>query len=185
MFRQLLTIGAMVLLVASCSTTQDSNTPAPVTGQNIDSNDYGASGGERNNYSSRSTLDSQDIEPFSPIPGSEVGARQADRVFFDFDSALLTSQAQQTLDIQADWLRDHPDIDVSIEGHCDERGTREYNLALGERRAMAVKKYLVNAGVNPRRLSTVSYGKERPVVLADGEYGHSQNRRSVTVLERY
>ncbi len=114
-------------------------------------------------------------------PG-ELANTIGDRVFFAYDSAVLTSQAQATLQRQAAWLQQYPYVNVVVEGHCDERGTREYNLALGERRASAARNYLVNLGVAPSRITTVSYGKERPAVLGSNPEAWAQNRRSVTVV---
>ena len=105
-----------------------------------------------------------------------------DRVYFATDSSVLNSEAQAVLRAQAEWLKSYTDLNVLIEGHCDERGTREYNLALGERRANSVKKYLTKLGVSKRRISTVSYGKERPAVVGSGAETWAQNRRSVTVV---
>jgi peptidoglycan-associated lipoprotein len=105
-----------------------------------------------------------------------------DRVFFDFDKSTLTAKAQETLDKQAAWLSRVPSATILIEGHCDERGTREYNLALGERRATAVKDYLISKGVAASRIKTISYGKERPAVLGSNEWAWSQNRRGVTTI---
>ena len=109
----------------------------------------------------------------------EVG----DRVFFDFDQFTLTPQARATLERQAAWLRQYPSARITVEGHCDERGTREYNLALGERRANAVVAFLVQLGVNANRIATVSYGKERPIALGSNETSWGQNRRGVTVVQ--
>jgi len=119
-----------------------------------------------------------------PAPGSveEFVQEVGDRVFFDFDRHDLTPEARQTLDRQAAWLEEYPSTRVQIEGHADERGTRSYNLALGERRATAVRNYLVALGVAPTRIQTISYGKERPAVVGSGEYAWSQNRRGVTVI---
>lgn len=105
----------------------------------------------------------------------------SDRVFFDFDSSVVNSDGQATLQKQAEYLKGHSSINVTVEGHCDERGTREYNLALGERRASAAKNYLVSLGVEAGRIQTISYGKERPAVVGDDESAWSQNRRAVTV----
>jgi peptidoglycan-associated lipoprotein len=91
--------------------------------------------------------------------------------------------SQSTLDRQAAWLQKYPSVRVSIEGHCDERGTREYNLALGERRASATKDYLVARGVDGGRISTISYGKEKPVALGNDKDSWGQNRRGVTVVQ--
>lgn len=125
--------------------------------------------------------------PITPavIPGSLqdfVQSAGADRVFFGYDSYFLDDEARAVLQKQADWLQRNASIRATVEGHSDERGTREYNLALGARRAEAVKNYLVGAGVPAGRIETISYGKERPVALGSFEESWSQNRRSVTVL---
>ena len=104
-----------------------------------------------------------------------------DRVFFATNKSTLTTASRDTLRKQAAWLRKNKDITVTIEGHADERGTREYNLALGERRANAAKDYLMTYGISGSRLSTISYGKERPVNSGSNPLAWSQNRRSVTV----
>ena len=104
-----------------------------------------------------------------------------DRVFFATNKSVLTTAARDTLRKQAAWLRKNKDINVTVEGHADERGTREYNLALGERRANAVKDYLMTYGISGNRLSVISYGKERPVNSGSSPLAWSQNRRSVTV----
>ena len=104
-----------------------------------------------------------------------------DRVFFATNESILTTRSRDTLRKQATWLRKNPDINIVLEGHADERGTREYNLALGERRANAVKDYLMTYGISGNRLSVISYGKERPVNSGSNPLAWSQNRRSVTV----
>ena len=104
-----------------------------------------------------------------------------DRVFFATNKSVLTTASRDTLRTQAAWLRKNKSISVTIEGHADERGTREYNLALGERRANAVKDYLMTYGISGGRLSVISYGKERPVNSGSGPLAWSQNRRSVTI----
>ena len=105
-----------------------------------------------------------------------------DTVFFAFDSSSLSAEAQAALDTQVAWLKNHDDVNVLVQGHCDDRGTREYNLALGERRANAVKQYLVSQGIEESRISTISYGKERPAVLGNNEAAWAQNRRAITVV---
>ena len=105
-----------------------------------------------------------------------------DRVFFDFDKSALSAEGKATLDKQAAWLKKYPQWAITVEGHADERGTREYNLALGEKRANSVKKYLAAAGIADSRLKTISYGKERPAVQGSNEAAWAQNRRGVTVL---
>ncbi|MGV8997095.1 MAG: peptidoglycan-associated lipoprotein Pal [Parvibaculaceae bacterium] len=117
-------------------------------------------------------------------PGSqaELVANVGDRVFFDTDSTSLKDEGKATLQRQAAWLAKYPSNTFTLEGHADERGTREYNLALGGRRAAAVKDFLVSLGVDGSRLSTVSYGKERPVCLESTDECWAQNRRTVSVV---
>lgn len=112
-------------------------------------------------------------------------ANAEDRVFFAYDSSALTDNAEEILDTQVNWLnmRKHQNVNVIVQGYCDERGTRDYNLALGERRANAVKNYLVSQGVAADRISVISYGKERPAVLGNNEAAWAQNRRAVTVVK--
>jgi peptidoglycan-associated lipoprotein len=105
-----------------------------------------------------------------------------DRVLFVVDSSTLTAAGQQTLSGQANWLKTNADYQAIIEGHADEQGTREYNLALGNRRANAVREYLVSQGVGSNRLRVISYGKERPIEVCATESCYSQNRRAVTVI---
>jgi peptidoglycan-associated lipoprotein len=106
-----------------------------------------------------------------------------DRVFFETDSSELTTQSRATLDKQAQWLTNYSQYSqFTIEGHADERGTREYNIALGARRAQAVRDYLVSRGIQAQRMRTISYGKERPVAVCNDISCWSQNRRAVTVL---
>ena len=104
-----------------------------------------------------------------------------DRVFFATNKSVLTTASRDTLRKQAAWLRENKSINVTVEGHCDERGTREYNLALGDRRANAAKDYLMTYGISGNRISVISYGKERPVNSGSSPLAWSQNRRSVTV----
>jgi peptidoglycan-associated lipoprotein len=121
----------------------------------------------------------------SIVPGSQADLAQnvGDRVFFAYDSYDLSPEARATLDRQAQWLNQYGQLSITIEGHADERGTREYNLALGEKRANAVKNYLSTLGVDGGRLSVISYGKERPEVPGDEPGAWAQNRRSVTVVQ--
>ena len=120
-----------------------------------------------------------------PTPGSRadfVAQAGSDTVHFATDSSDIDSEATGILTKQAAWLAKFPNVRVTIEGHCDERGTREYNLALGDRRANAAKNFLVNAGVNAARISVISYGKERPVATGSDEESWAQNRRAVSVV---
>jgi peptidoglycan-associated lipoprotein len=127
-----------------------------------------------------------DAESGPVTPGSvrEFSARVGDTVYFSTDSTMLSPEAQQTLISQSQWLNRYPQYSITLEGHADERGTREYNIALGARRAASVKEFLASRGVDPRRLRTISYGKERPVAVCPNISCWSQNRRSVTVLNQ-
>jgi peptidoglycan-associated lipoprotein len=133
----------------------------------------GCSGSKRGGSSS-------DSESFL---AAEFEKKVGDRVFFDFDSSGLSQDSKSKLQKQSEWLKAHPQVNVTIEGHADERGTREYNLALGERRAESIKKFLLNQGLEAARLDTVSYGKERPAVIGNDESAWSQNRRGVTSIK--
>lgn len=121
----------------------------------------------------------------SAAPGTQADlvANVGDRVFFGYDRYDLTPEARGTLDRQAEWLGKYPSVNITVEGHADERGTREYNLALGERRAASIKSYLITMGVDPRRLNTISYGKEQPAVLGANPAAWAQNRRGVARVE--
>lgn len=120
------------------------------------------------------------VEPGSQ---SDLVVNVGDRVFFGYDRSDLTTDAKETLERQAAWLKQYQNVNVVVEGHADERGTREYNLALGDRRATAVRNYLVALGVSPTRIRTISYGKERPAVVGSNPAAWAQNRRGVTVVE--
>jgi peptidoglycan-associated lipoprotein len=117
-----------------------------------------------------------------PVPGSQedLVANVGDRVFYGFDSAQLSGDARGTLDRQSSWLGRYPQISVQLAGNCDSRGTEEYNLALGQRRANAARDYLVARGVKSSRITTISYGKDRPTGLGDNEEAWAQNRNAIT-----
>ncbi|MCF8710374.1 peptidoglycan-associated lipoprotein Pal [Rhizorhapis sp. SPR117] len=135
-----------------------------------------------------SSSDSGTYAPTGPVKGSQedfLAHVSSDRVFFDTDKFNVDAQDQATLQSQAQWLVANPGVRVTIEGHCDERGTREYNLALGDRRANAAKNYLVTLGIDPSRITTLSYGKERPDAIGSDEGAWAQNRRAVTVTVQY
>src|SRR5215203_2466860 len=118
-------------------------------------------------------------------PGSVADFRQnvGDRVFFDTDMSTIREDGRATLNRQADWLKKYTNYQITVEGHCDERGTREYNLALGERRANAARQYLVAQGIPAARIQTISYGKERPDPVGSDEAAWARNRRAVTELQ--
>jgi len=133
----------------------------------------------------RNAEDAQANAAGAATPGSQQDfvVNVGDRVFFETDSTELTPQSRATLDKQAQWLTNYSQYSqFTIEGHADERGTREYNIALGARRAQAVRDYLVSRGIQPQRMRTISYGKERPVAVCNDISCWSQNRRAVTVL---
>jgi len=161
-----LSLAAVALLLAACETAPDQG--AATTGQ-------GAQG-------AKTAVKSDAVA--KPAKGSQedLVASVGDRVFFDFDKSDLKAEARATIENQAEWLKSNPGVTVTIEGHCDERGTREYNLALGDRRANAVRSYLVALGIDANRISTISYGKERPEVLGSNDWAWSQNRRGVMMV---
>lgn len=148
---------AAVALLAACSSNPDSTAAATGTGASA------ATGG-------------------GPTPGSQedLVANVGDRVFYGFDSAQLSGDARSTLDRQANWLGRYQQVSVQLAGNCDDRGTEEYNLALGQRRANAARDYLVARGVSSARIATISYGKDRPTALGDNEESWAQNRNSIT-----
>lgn len=122
--------------------------------------------------------------PSGPTPGSQadfLASVSSDKIYFGTDKSDIDDESRVTLRNQAEWLLRYPQKRITVEGHCDERGTREYNLALGERRANAAKNYLAALGVDPSRITTISYGKERPAALGSDEAAWAQNRRAVTV----
>lgn len=170
MFKHLISVLVLVALATACSSTdtdsRDANRPA-----NVDISEG----------SGMNTLD-------SPMPDYVEGTQDAlvahvgDRVFYTYDSAELSSNAQRTLQRQSQWMQMNPNLRVTVEGHTDERGTREYNLALGERRAAAAKNYLVSLGISADRIAIISYGKEHPVDPESSEVAWSKNRRAVTVV---
>lgn len=170
---KLITMFAAAALVAACSTAPEQSAGAGGTGGAAGATTGGAASGQA------STPPATQV-----VPGSQqdLVANVGDRVFFDYDQFTLKPEARRTLDRQAEWMGRYPNVRLSIEGHADERGTREYNLALAERRAKSVKDYLVSKGVNASRLASISYGKERPVALGSNELAWSQNRRGVSVV---
>jgi peptidoglycan-associated lipoprotein len=165
---------AAALLLASCSSTSDDMAGAAGAA---------GSGAGAAGDASRSGIASSAL-PGQPVPGSQedLEVSVGDRVFFAYDSAVLSPGATQTLDRQGAWLKQYPDILLTIEGHTDERGTTDYNLALGDRRANAVKNYLVALDISPNRILTISYGEERPAEPGDNESAWANNRRAVSLV---
>jgi peptidoglycan-associated lipoprotein len=142
-----------------------------------------AAGGCANNQNDPSTQLGPDGKgPITPGTQRDFSVNVGDLVYFSSDSTDLTPEAQTTLQKQAQWLRQYPQFTITVEGHADERGTREYNIALGARRATAVRNFLAQNGVQANRVRTISYGKERPVAVCNDISCWSQNRRAQTVL---
>jgi peptidoglycan-associated lipoprotein len=160
MFKKILCLMAALVLVSACDTT---------------GSDEGANAANGANGANKAAV-------ARPGTQEDLVVNVGDRVFFAFDKSDVSAEARATLDRQAAWLKKYPTVKVTLEGHADERGTREYNLALGERRATAAKNYLVAAGIAADRVKTISYGKERPAVLGSNEAAWAQNRRAVTVV---
>ena len=164
-------LAAALIATSACSPRRPESLP-PAPGSEGAGNDIGADPNSGSGVG-------------AAVPGSRADFLQqvpADRVFFELDSYSLTQEARATLDAQAQWLNANPAVNVTIEGHCDERGTREYNLALGERRANAVRIYLESRGIAAARMQTISWGKERPEAFGSDESSYARNRRAVTVV---
>lgn len=162
-------VGLAALALAGCGEkAPDDLPPAPDSGEVTDGSNTGDTSGV-------GTV---------AVPGSQadfVARVSADRIYFDTDRFDVDDADRAVLASQAEWLRQYPAVRVTIEGHADERGTRDYNIALGERRANAAKNYLATLGIDPGRITVVSYGKERPEALGSDEASWARNRRAVTV----
>ena len=171
----------IVLFLAACATQPVKTVKTSGSGSSSDSESSVSS-----SSSSAGELTSVDYTSDAPsiVPGSpeDFIVNVGDRVYFAFDSFELDADAQELLQVQAAWLKQYNKASITIEGHCDERGTREYNLALGEKRAQAVKAFLNGLGVGISSMSTISYGKERPAVVGSNDAAWGQNRRSVTIV---
>jgi peptidoglycan-associated lipoprotein len=168
---RMIAVAAVLALAAACSTPSEESTDADTMG--------GAGSG-----SDVSGVGAGDIVEgeLSPVVAEQKLVEIGDRVFFGLDQQDLSPEARATLDQQAAFLNQQSALAVVIEGHADERGTREHNLALGDRRANSVRDYLIALGVSPDRIRTVSYGEERPAVVGSNESAWAQNRRAVTVI---
>ena len=170
--------GSSTASTASAASAASSSSTSSVSSGGSDSSTSSSASTSSSGASSDSTTSySYDTDPKTAL--IKVG----DRVLFGYDSSELDDEDRSVLDNQAKFLNQNPSLKVTIEGHCDERGTREYNLALGEKRASAVKDYLISVGINSERVSVVSYGKERPQVLGSNKAAWSMNRRSVTTID--
>ena len=174
MFLRLSSLLAAIFLLAACETAP--NATGDVAGT-------AASGSSTSESTASSGSDASDTSDTSEeMTISEELISIGDRVHFDFDSYELTSEAKSTLGKQVTFLSSNPSVRITIEGHCDERGTREYNLALGESRAAATRDYLVSQGINPARIKIISYGKARPAVIGSNEQAWKYNRRAVSII---
>ena len=184
MFHKFLLTLFFLAFVAGCSTTSKDTADSSGSGSSGDFNAVAPASGDSDILADLINTPLGVLESDQLIvPGSQEDliVNVGDRVFFDYDSAELDADAQELLQHQAAWLKQHNILSVTIEGHCDERGTREYNLALGEKRAQAVKNYLSGLAVFPV-VNTISYGKERPAVIGSNDAAWGQNRRSVTTV---
>jgi len=161
--RSLSVLAAAVLMLAACKESPETS-----------ANTAGGTGAAMAATGAPSTVAKGTREDFIQNVG--------DRVFFDFDKSDIKPEGQQALQRQATWLKQYASVTVTIEGHCDERGTREYNLALGNRRSNAVKSALVALGIPANRIQTISYGKDRPIVVGSNEAAWAQNRVGITVI---
>ena len=162
--KSLMFVFASLFLLAACSSTP--------------SDQGGAAGGGAQSAGGGAAPGTQ----ITPGSDRDFIVNVGDRVFYDFDKYNIRNDQRATLEKQAAWLKRYPQTQITVEGHCDERGTREYNLALGERRANSAKDFLVANGIAANRVRVISYGKERPVALGHDEASWAQNRRAVTVI---
>jgi peptidoglycan-associated lipoprotein len=177
MFQRILALFAVAFLFAACETASN------VSGDSASGSSTGSSTGSATGSATASAASSSSsTTAATQMSDAEKLAQVGNTVYFGFDSSELDGEAQATLDRQAAFLNVNPTMVVIIEGHADERGTREYNLALGDRRAVSVRDYLLAKGLNAARIRTVSYGKERPSVVGSNEDSWAKNRRAATVL---
>lgn len=160
---KILSAFAAILLVAACETSSDQSSGSSSYGSGSTTSSIGGSA--------------------QPGTQQDLAVNVGDRVLFGYNQFNLSKEARNVLERQATWLKGNPGVNVVIEGHCDERGTREFNLALGERRASAVRSYMVALGIADGRITTISYGKERPIAFGSISTDWAKNRRGVTVVQ--
>jgi peptidoglycan-associated lipoprotein len=175
MFKKLLSFVAILLIISCQSKTKitDSNKDIKITEQQIID--------DKTPYQTIENADqAADLNKAADDKIQEVEVQ--DRVFFDYNSSSLNDEAKKILSVQVEWLKSDSSVKITIEGHCDERGTREYNIALGEKRANAAKNYLTSNGVEKSRIKTISFGKERPAFFGTSDEVIAKNRRAVTVV---
>ena len=183
MLQRLIALFAVAFFVAACETaSQTSTDSAGDTTASSTSSTASASGSSSTASTASSGSASSGSAAGSTTSPADTLATIGNTVYFSYDSAALDGNSKGSLFRQAAFLNANPTLTVTIEGHCDERGTREYNLALGERRAAAARDYLLAQGVDPARIKVISYGKERPAMAGSNEESWAKNRRSATVL---
>ena len=173
MLARYLMIFVAMFVVSSCSSTDDES----IIDNQADVEREGIT------ESPLSDIYGEEVQGFAPGTQADLVVNIGDRIFFGYDRYDLSNEALSILDAQANWLAQYPNLSITVEGHADERGTREYNLALGDRRASSVKSYLIALGIDPNRVNTISYGKERPSVLGANDSSWAQNRRGVTKID--
>jgi peptidoglycan-associated lipoprotein len=156
---KLISLFAAVLLVAACESTPETTDESMGTGEEV------------------MVEETVVVEAIDPLSQEYIDVELGGAIFFAYDSSVITADAERTIGRWAEWMLAFPQFSVTIDGYCDERGTREYNLALGERRANAAKNYLIALGIDPNRIATISYGKERPAIEGHTEAAWAQNRR--------
>jgi len=182
MYYKILLTFFLIAFISACSNPAKDTADSSGSGSSGDFNTTATSG--ENDEGGAKAVDTTTSDFSGIISGTpeDFIVSVGDRVYFAYDSFELDDDAKELLQLQAAWLKQYNKASVTIAGHCDERGTREYNLALGEKRAQAVKNYLNGLGVGKSSLSTISYGKERPAVVGSNDAAWSQNRRSVTLV---
>ena len=196
--KRFLLLGAIAALLAACETASEidaiasgasgSSGTTTASSSTSDGTTTSSSSGSSDSSASSASSASSSTETGSSSYSYDTDPKTAlikvgDRVLFGYDSSELDDDDRAILNNQSKFLNQNPSLKVTIQGHCDERGTREYNLALGEKRASSVKDYLISLGINSERISVVSYGKERPQVLGSNKAAWSMNRRSVTTID--
>lgn len=167
MHSKILTLVAALLMLGACETPTEETS----------SSDAGGAVDQAASSDSGSDVTSNTIPGPAPGTQEDLTVNVGDRVIFDYDSSSLTANARGTVELLAAWLDTYGGVTITVEGHADERGTTEYNIALGDRRAHAVRDYLLALGINANRVDTISFGEERPAVNGNGEFAWSQNRR--------
>ena len=175
-------LAATILLVAACETPVEEGKQTSGTGGAKQETQVAKSGQDKKTPMEKAEIKTSMENKVVPGSQEDLVLKVGDQIQFDLDKSVLRADARQIVERWADWLQQYPAVMVTIEGHCDERGTREYNLGLGERRADAARKFLIALGVNGDRIGTISYGKERPLCVSSNEGCWAQNRRGMLLV---